>query len=120
MRPVSRSTKCGAPRPCVGAISVGVLLPAAPTHTSSAAPWKPPCSRMVWAGLRTTTTRFPSGDQTGDEYIALADVSITGRPPAAETLYRCPPPFVQVTNASDLPSGDHAGSASLPARSLTR
>src|SRR3954467_15341672 len=120
MRPVSRSTKCGAPRPCVGAMSVGALLPVALTHTRSAAPWKPPCSRTVCAGLRTTTTRLPSGEKTGDEYIAFADVSTTGRPPADETLYKCPPSFAHVTKGSHLPSGDHAGSASLPSRSLSR
>src|SRR5690348_17043766 len=120
MRPVSRSTKCGAPRPWVGAISVGVLFPAAPTHTSSAAPWKPLCSRTVCAGLRTTTTRLPSGDQTGDEYIALAGVSSIGLPADAAILYKWPPSLVHVTNASHLPSGDHAGSASFPSRSLTR
>src|SRR4051812_48514481 len=120
MRPVSRSTKCGAPRPWVGEISVGALLPAALTHTRSAAPWKPPCSRTVWAGLRTTTTRLPSGEKTGDEYIAFAAVSSVGRPPETAILYKCPPSLVHVTNASDLPSGDHAGSASFPSRSLTR
>src|SRR5206468_10129978 len=101
-------------------MSVGTPPPVALTHISSAAPWKPPCSRTVCAGDRTTTTRLPSGDHTGCAYIALAAVSSTGLPPADEALYKCPPSRVHVTNASQRPSGDQAGSASLPSRSLTR
>src|SRR2546423_1082433 len=119
MRPVSLWTKCGEPRPCVGAMSVGAP-PAALTQTNSAAPWKPPCSRTVCAGLRTTTTRLPSGENTGDEYIAVAGVRRTGLPAVDETLYRRPPSRVQVTNEIQRPSGDQAGSASLPSRSLIR
>ena len=119
MRPVSLWTKCGEPRPCVGAMSVGAP-PAALTQTNSAAPWNPPCSRTVCAGLRTTTTRFPSGDHAGDEYIAFAGVNCTGLPPVDETLYKCPPSRVHVTNEIQRPSGDHAGSASLPSSSESR
>ena len=48
------------------ALAMNVALPPVEgTQISSAAPEKPPDSRTVWAGLRSATTRLPSGYHVG-------------------------------------------------------
>ena len=110
--------KCGPLLPNAPAMNVA-LPPAAGTHTSSAAPVKPPDSRTVCAGLRSATTRFPSGDHDGLHVQRIAGgelhrLSARGR----NLVERCRRRASTSTNAIHWPSGDHAGCASLPGRSV--
>ena len=69
------------------------------------------------------TMRDPLAEKTGMRTVAppaLIGTMRVGRPGVRVALYRRPPCSVHVTKASDLPSGAHAGSASMASSVLTR